>query len=195
MNLYEEANKHFEQISKEQNVTFNEKLQRRNSRKLISFWKSLKEARDPLARIKKVDVRKYKLLNKDDYDNVNTYEVTDDSLGKRINQFDAWSATVLYDEDNKEWYVMSDQAQGDPGKTITQAIKNAYDDFKGWDEYDDAEVLGYAIDDHKVDYNAPASEDSEFDFYLIDLLHSWDDEEDEEEEDEDLLESYRVYSR
>lgn len=193
MNLYEEANRYFEKISREQGAKVNEGLQRKNPRKLVSSRKGLREARDPLARIKKIDTRNYKLINKNSYDNVNTYEVKDGSLGKNVNQFDAWGANLYYDAEENNWWVMNNMIDPEDtaSNTIAEAIKKAYDEFKDWDgDYEDAKVIGYAIDDHEIDYNAPADEDSEFNFYLIDLIHSYDEE--EEDDDINLLHSYEV---
>ncbi len=160
------------------------------SEQMGSKSRMMKESANPLARIKKIDTRKYKLINKNSYDNVNTYEVKDGSLGKNINQFDAWGADLYYDVEENNWWVMNDMINPEDtaSNTIAEAIKKAYDEFKDWDgDYEDAKVVGYAIDDHEIDYNAPADEDSEFNFYLIDLIHSYEDEKDEDKDFDESL--------
>ena len=174
MNLYEEANRYFGEILKEQNSKLNESLKK----------KKLRESLTPLAKIKRVDIKKYKRSGRDDFAGSTSYGVTDGSLGKDVNQFDAYDATVMWEEDERKWYVQSDQCDYDDtaSTTIAGAVRKAYDIFKDYDEYEEgAEIVGYAIDDSGIDY-ASRDKDSEFDFYLIDLVHVSDEEDEEDEE-------------
>ncbi len=136
----------------------------------------MREAANSISDIKHLNLRDYGKGYRPPYafDGAVYFDVKDNSLGRGINQLQAWEVDIAYNERRRRWFVDSDVAQGS-GKTVKECVINTFKDFVNQSSADNLgnaneTSLGNAIDDRFVNYDAAPGES--FPLYLIDMYHN-----------------------